>query len=105
MPPPSDKNTDVCYLYLIFSFTVSTGTHNLVYTTNGKKIRSKVAGYTGNFEERKLDINEQFEFVEISIVQVQAEIYILMFGILIATIVLFIEFCLQKISTIDVQLT
>ena len=56
----------------------------------------KSSGYTGNFEERKLDIKEQFGFVEISIFKVQAEIYIFSYGILIALLVLVIEFCLIK---------
>ena len=94
-PTLGQKYRCMLIVFNILFHSIDRNTQSGIYN-KWKKDTIKSSGYTGNFEERKLDITEQFEFVEISIVQVQAEIYILMFGILIATIVLFIEFCLQK---------
>ena len=63
--------------------------------TKWKQDSIKIGGYSGNFEERKQDLNDQFEFIEITVMQQQANFYSLIFGIIIAMCVLVIEFYLK----------
>ena len=63
--------------------------------TKWKKDSIKIGGYTGNFDEHKQDLNDEFEFTKITIIQLQGIFYCLIVGLIIAMFALVIEFCLK----------
>ena len=82
------------HILIICFFSIDRSTQSGIYN-KWKSDSVKSGGYNGRFEEHKLDLNEQFEFTEISVTQLKGELYLLIVGTITAILILASEFCLK----------